>query len=98
MNEVGGGGLAGRRRRATASASFGTGGTLAQARHGTSVAAMVRMVLLGRRWCLSSATGEKDHGVAALRQRLLREEAGVERKGDAVAVGRSRLGQLYKWR
>jgi hypothetical protein len=60
---------------------------MTKARHGTSAAAMVRMVLLGRCWRLASAIREKGHGVAVLRQQLLREEAGVERKGDAVVVG-----------
>jgi hypothetical protein len=45
-----------------------------------------------------SLTSEKGHGVVALRQRLLQEEVGVERKGDAAAVGRSRSGQRYEWR
>jgi hypothetical protein len=40
-----------------------------------------------RRGAAVSLTGEKGHGVVALRQRLLQEEVGVERKGDAAAVG-----------
>jgi hypothetical protein len=47
--------------------------------------------------CGRVAHRREGHGVATPRQRLLREEAGVERKGDAAAGGRSRSGQRCEW-